>query len=63
MIEEAGTRPAQFFCDSQVEETLGTQAIVVLDRVRGIAVVFGGAGGEVGRQVQAALLEMALVLR
>ena len=63
MIQEAGPGAAPFLADGELQETLGPQAIVVLGRMRRVAVVLGRSGGEVSGELQATVLQLPLVLR
>ena len=53
---------APFLADSERKEALRAKAVIVLGRVRSVAVVVGRTGGEVGCQVQTAPPQALLVL-
>ena len=55
MVEEAGTGAAPLLADGEFEEPFRAETVVVLGRMRCVAVVLGCPGGEVGRQLQATL--------
>jgi hypothetical protein len=61
VTEEIESQPAERPVDRQLQKAVFPQAVVVLDRVRGVAVVIGRPRGEVGCQVQAFLLQASLL--
>jgi hypothetical protein len=62
MAEEADPRPAPFLRDIELEEPLVAQPPVILYRVARVAIVLGRAGGEIRRQLAAALLQPPVLL-
>ena len=62
VVEEAGAGAAPLLADGEFEKPFRAKPVVVLGRMRCVAVVVGRTGGEVGCQVQATLLQALLVL-
>src|SRR5204862_6635436 len=54
--------PAPLLRDRQLQETFIAQPTVIFDRMRCVAVMLGGAGGEFGRQFPAAPLQAPVLL-
>ena len=62
MAEEADPRPAPLLREVQLEEPLVAQPPIILQRVARVAIVPGRAGGEIRRQLAAALLQPPVLL-
>src|ERR1700677_3907392 len=55
MTKEIEACPAERLADRQRQKALRSQAIVILDRMGGVAVMVGRSGGEICGQIQAFL--------
>lgn len=62
MAEEVDARAAPLLGDGQLQKPLLAQPVVIFRRVRGGAVVLGGAGGEIGGERPAAFLQAPVFL-
>src|SRR5580700_10031013 len=63
VAEKIVARSTQFTRDGQVQKPLLAQSVIVFHRVRSVAIMFGSAGREIGREFGTSVAQMLLSRR